>query len=440
MEVFRVPVLERTLVYAPLARVLALADDAVAAAELGDAVVGVVGGGEPPRPRTGPVTAPAFLGLIPTRGCTMACPYCDFAATPGSPAMAEATAWRAIDHYLALVHRAGAREARLHYFGGEPFHAPTLVRAATAHARAEAERRGITLHVEATSNGLYGPGLREWIARNLDAVVLSLDGPPDVLERHRPGRGGRNVADVLVRSARRLGEGPVALHLRACVTAETVGRLPEIARWFAEFHPHSVCFETVHPSEPPLPGFTPPDPFEFAAAFLAAEEVLAVAGIGAVLATAETDEVHTTFCPVGRDALIVSPDGAVDACYLPEDNRRGLGLRLGRLAADGLNLDAAAVQRARDRGVAGRALCRHCLCRWHCAGGCHVNHPTAGPAGAYDRLCVQTRIVTLHRLLRQAGEPALAAAWLADRAAVDRAVLQPDDRLAVAGAPRGGPP
>lgn len=426
MEAFALPVLDRTLVYAPLDHVLLVADDGVTRAELGAAVAPLVGRAAPAR-RTGRVTAPSFLGLISTRGCNMACPYCDFAASKrGSPVMTEEVARRAIDAYLGM-----ARDtAQLHFFGGEPFHAPTLVQFATAYAREQAARLGLALHVEATSNGLYGRFLCEWIAQNLDAIVLSLDGPPDILDRHRPGLGGVSVSDVLVHSAQRLAEGPVELHLRACVTAGTVERLPEIAAWFAaEFRPVSVCFETVHAGR--APGFTPPDPWHFAAAFLAAEEVLAAAGVRAVMATAETDSVHSSFCPVGSDALIVSPDGAVDACYLLQQDWRGLDLRLGRLGETGFELSETAVQRARALTVEDKPLCHDCFCRWHCAGGCHVNHRADAPAGTYDRLCVQTRVITLHRLLRQAGEADLAAAWLAARDVV--AVLQPSDRLAGVG-------
>ncbi|HWS57401.1 MAG TPA: radical SAM protein, partial [Actinotalea sp.] len=428
MELFALPVLNRTLVYAPLDNVLVLADDGVGRGELATTVAPLVGR-PPPMRSTGPVAVPSLLGLIPTRGCTMACPYCDFAAPKrGSPVMTDELAQRAIDAYLGMVRRSGTGEAHLHFFGGEPFHAPRLVRFATGYAREQAARAGVGLHVEATSNGLYSPSLCEWVAHNLDAVVLSLDGPPDILDRHRPGPGGRSVADVLVRSARRLSDGPAELHLRACVTAETVGRLPEIAAWFAaEFRPVSVCFETIHAGATPLPGFTPPDPWDFAAALLAAEEVLAGAGIRAVMATAETGAVRSSFCPVGTDALIVSPDGAVDSCYLLEKDWRGLDLRLGRLADAGFELDSASVQRSRNLTVEDKPLCRDCFCRWHCAGGCHVNHRADAPPGAYDRLCVQTRIVTLHRLIRQAGEPDLAAAWLAARD--ENSVLQSDDRL-----------
>jgi hypothetical protein len=66
------------------------------------------------------------------------------------------------------------------------------------------------------------------------------------------------------------------------------------------------------------------------------------------------------------------------------------------------------------------------LCRFHCAGGCVVNHKLEA---AFDDLCIQTRLVTISKLLREAGQPDLTQSWLTNRAAMEAAALQPSDRL-----------
>ena len=443
------PVMDKVLVYAPLNRVLALVDGDVFA-QLREACATAAAAGSAPlsplvdalrRPgtlpgvrRVGVVAEPAFLGIIPTRGCNMGCRYCDFAAPKrDSPVMPLATAKRAVDAYLELVCRSGTGAGHIQFFGGEPFYAAEVVRFVVDYAREAARRLDLQLHIEATSNGLYSEATCEWIAHHLDALVLSLDGPPDILDRQRPGLNGHSVAGVLVRNARILSGGPVELAIRACVTADTVHRLPEIAEWFvAEFRPKTVCFESLRSGpQASSEGLAPPDPFEFATEFIAAERVLSAAGIGAVFSTAEIDQIQTSFCPVGRDGLIVSPDGAIDACYLLEKDwlEAGLDLRLGRLTADGFDLSGDAVERVRGLSVERKVLCRDCFCRFHCAGGCHVHHRTDAPAGSFDRLCIQTRIVTLHRLLVKAGEPELADTWLDARDAVERSVQQENDRF-----------
>ena len=67
--------------------------------------------------------------------------------------------------------------------------------------------------------------------------------------------------------------------------------------------------------------------------------------------------------------------------------------------------------------------------KWHCAGGCHVNHTPTDPSDAYDRLCVQTRIIALRNILEAMGQDHLAREWLWDREAAERSVFQSSDLL-----------
>ena len=173
----------------------------------------------------------------------------------------------------------------------------------------------------------------------------------------------------------------------------------------------------------------PPSPFEFARYFDQATNILSDYQIDVILSTADLRTTRMNFCPVGQDALIVSPDGAVDACYLLEQDwkDKGLDMRLGWLKGNELDIDPVALKRARSFGVDNKARCRNCLCRFHCAGGCPVTH--APQAVKYDDTCLQTRAITIVRLLRQMGEHQLANAFLDDPAALEQAAWHSDDRL-----------
>lgn len=454
-DVFALPLGDRWLVYAPRHRVAACLPTAETR-RLRDALkepvrAGLPGGagrvldalgrpGDPvPSVRQGPVTDPQFLGLIPTRGCSLACPYCDFEeGALEAGVMSPELARRAVDAYLALLGRTGRRRGEVHFFGGEPFHQPGLVRFAVDHARLEAERRGIRLHFEATTNGMMAASLARWIAQHFGAVVVSLDGPADIQDRHRPLRAGGGSASVVERTARILSEGPVELILRVCVTQSTVHRLPEIAGWMVrEFVPGKVCFESLTPTRGSSAlGWAPPDPWAFANAFQEAAAVLDGHGVEAVLSTAPVDGVRQGFCPVGRDALIVSPDGEVDACYLPRRARRtrGTELRLGRLGGDGFDLDPAGVRQARTLGRQRRDGCRGCFCQDSCCGGCPVQPaPSILPGGRYPRGCVLTRLVSVLVLLRRMGLGDVGVTWLTDPRAAPAAVGQASDRIDVVG-------
>jgi len=447
-DLFVVPLRDKLLVYAPLHHLAALVnrralDDIYAGLQTGEIVNPAIRTLlkpllaqeiAPPATRHGPLKNPIFLGIIPTRGCNMACHYCDFAAPKQtSPAMDLALARRAVDAYFALIQP--GNQAQIQFFGGEPFFAEQVVHFVVEYARNRAAERQITVRFEATSNGLYNTNRCRWIADHFDTIVLSLDGQADVQNRHRPGFNGHSVADIIIRNARILSDGPVELVIRACVTDQTVRQMPEFARWVSrEFRPSMVCFESLslsHTAE--VVHFAPPDPWEFATYFDQAARILAEFGIQTVLSTADLRQPRLSFCPVGSDALIVSGDGAVDSCYLLKKDweRAGLDMRLGWLSGDTFDLSPEAIERVRGMTVDARLLCANCFCRYSCAGGCHVNHTTSTQPGEYDPLCIQTRIITITTLLRQLGQNQLADAWLADRPAVQTAVWQTNDRLIV---------
>jgi radical SAM protein with 4Fe4S-binding SPASM domain len=331
-----------------------------------------------------------------------------------------------VDAYLDLLNAAGRRVAEVHFFGGEPFFAEEVVRFVVDYTALRAAQLGLDTHFEVITNGFYPAATSQWIADRFDTVILSLDGPADIQERQRPAPNGRATFATIFKNAQTFSNGSAELIIRACVTRETVGRMTATARWLAEeLRPSAVCFETLVAS--PLArasGLFPPSPWEFGRQFLAASHILAEYGIETVLSTVNLQNVQTSFCPVGKDALIVSPDGAVDACYLlPDDWRRSqLDLHFGRVTPRGLELDSAALERIRTLAADTKPLCATCLCRYHCAGGCHVNHPTADN---YDDLCIQTRLVTIASLLRRIGQLALAESWLQ----APESVLQPTDQL-----------
>ena len=432
--VFSVPIFDRHLVYAPLHQLVALVDDharqalgaAIAAPELAvntailPLLIELSRPTVPPAAPAGPLISPLFLGLITTRGCNMACQYCDFAAPKrASPTMRVELARAAIDGYMALLAAGKEGKAEVHFFGGEPFAAAHIVDFAVAYASRRAAAIGITPRFEVTTNGLFSERRCHWVAEHFSAVVLSLDGPPDIQDNYRPGLLGHTTSAVVNRNARILGEGPAELIVRCCVTESSVPRLPEIALWIGrEFKPTTVCLEALVPSAlSTAAGLAAPDPWLFARNFVAAARQLEAIGIQAVLSTADVTRLQVSFCPVGKDALIVAPDGTIAACYLlPERwQEQGLGMELGYVdeTRRSLVLDGGAVERVRSLEVGLKPLCTHCLCRYHCAGGCHVNHPSNSPPGAYTPSCLQTRLVTVATLLHEVHEDALADKWLA---------------------------
>lgn len=448
-SIFSIPVLDYFIIYAPLHNLAALVDR-LAVVRLRDSLLcgknGEEGklnkilhifktGAEPaPPPKQGDL-APAFLGLLPTRDCNLSCRYCGFMTSNESNKVMDLKLARdAVNWYMDLVSKSGVLDAEVHYFGGEPFCAEEVLDLTVHLARLKAEEAGCTLRFEVATNGVFSQERCRWAADNLDTVVLSLDGPADIHDRHRPYKNGRGSFETVARSARILSEGSAALFFRACVTAQTVGRMPEIAAWFCQnYRPRGVCFEPVQPmTQRGAFQLEPPHPWEFARNFIQAAWVLEAYGVEPVYAAADISTKRVSFCPVGQDVLIVSPDGLISACYLLRRDweAKGMNLCLGYIKDDGsAELDGEALAFARSLNVWNKPFCARCFCKWHCAGGCHVNHVLPDSAGSYDRLCIQTRIITLRNILKAIGRDDLTRELLADCVALERAVQQISDTL-----------
>ncbi|MGD2178712.1 MAG: radical SAM protein [Anaerolineae bacterium] len=446
-SIFAIPLADKVLLYAPIHNLTALVNTASAKSLQASLLSGQPSPVEPlsgiaqelqsavdvPQPRQGDFV-PTFLGILPTRGCNFSCRYCGFLASEDVHTVMQLdTARDAVNWYMDQVDQAGKSAAEIHFFGGEPFCAEEILDFTVNLARVRSEATGCDLRFEVATNGAFNEARCHWAADHLHTIVLSLDGPAEIQNCYRPYKDGRGSFETVVRNAHILAESPAELFLRACVTAETVDRMDAIAAWFCEeIRPAGICFEPLQPTLPAVGRrLEPPDPWAFARGFIRAVEVMASYGVQPVHAAADIATRRVTFCPVGDDVAIVAPDGTVVACYLlrREWEVRGMDLRLGRIVGGDVQLDASAVAAARAINVHNKPLCQRCFCRWHCAGGCHVNHVATERAGPYDGLCVQTRVITLWNILQALEQADVGRAWLDDWAAVERAVRQPSDRL-----------
>jgi uncharacterized protein len=378
---------------------------------------------------------PAFLGIITTRACNLACKYCAFGASHSTAgAMPVSIAQAAVDWMARIVKERGRSVLRVDFFGGEPMQAPEVVAATARRAAERAGELGLVRHLEIATNGcLKEPAVR-LLAEEVNHVVLSLDGPEAVHDAHRPLRSGAGSFQTVLRNAQRWGQGPTRLSIRSCVTEATCDSLVQTTEWFCHtLRPAALNFEPLRVTpQSERAGLRPPDPWKFARSFHRAARAAASLGVPTIFAAAAIDQVRSSFCPVGQDVVIVSPDGTANACYLLEEEwrRRNLDLRLGSFRPDGsVEIDSDQVQRVRQLSRDHRD-CDSCFCRWSCAGGCHVSMRDSGRRQKREDFCVSTRILTACGLLDRLGLNELTDRLIEDQTALEQLVLQPSDALA----------
>jgi len=421
---FAIPVLGKWLLSAPFSQSVALVNESARRRAVS---------AEPPPDfhlRAPEELDPLFLGIIPTRDCNMACAYCGFRSSRGSGKhMDYALAAAAVRWLAETCLKRNKETLNVHFFGGEPLSAFDVVEVAVHSARRLAAENGLIPHFEVCTNGFLTDDQSRFVGDYFHTVILSFDGPPEFQNRNRRLKGRGESFETVARTARALGDGPAQLCLRVCVTRDSVARMPDMSLWFSrEFRPGVVSWEVLKPtSRSGKAGLFPPDPYDFACGFIASRRILEQRGIRTVYAADVLPEPRYTFCPMGQDALVVTPDGRVNACYLPEEEWLGSGLDLtiGRMSSDsGLRLFSRARQKVFQH-VRHKPGCDGCFCRWSCAGGCHVHHSAAGRDIRDSDFCLQTRIITACSLLQRMNEESLVDELLADRAALEKLARQP---------------
>lgn len=375
---------------------------------------------------------PQFLGIIPTRACNAACKYCDFGSGRGKHrtmplTIADAT----VTWYADFIRHCGQSLMKVHFFGGEPFVAREVVETVIHRSRALAAGYDLETHFEVSTNGIFEPEYARFVGDFFNAVVLSFDGFKEVHDYHRPISKHHGSFEDVRRSALLLSESPTELCLRCCISTENVTLMEAIADWFCrDFQPSVINFETLTTNPATLAaGLRPPNPYLFAKHCHRAQQIIRKQGIQAVYASASCETLKPSFCPVGQDTLIVSPDGRIGSCYLPQSvwRERGLDMNIGKINSEGkVGIDFDAIVRLR-RLVTDKPRCKNCFCKYTCSGGCHVSHTYPDSSLQYEDFCIQTRLLTACNLLDEMEQKEAAESLLSNRNAMKALALQVSD-------------
>ncbi|MEW6019876.1 MAG: radical SAM protein, partial [Pseudomonadota bacterium] len=184
----------------------------------------------------GEAGARTHLVVCPTYSCNLRCPYC-FERQSGTEfprgsmdALDVACAFGAFDE---IRERWPERRFDVCLFGGEPLLPGN--RAAVAAVLEAAEIR--SLPVSIISNGVRAADYLELLrahAHNIDAVQVTIDGPPSVHDRRRPRAGGSGSFGAVAQSVSSLLENGIRVVARINIDRANVACLPELSSLAAE--------------------------------------------------------------------------------------------------------------------------------------------------------------------------------------------------------------
>lgn len=309
--------------------------------------------------------------------CNMRCRYCfaqqgSFGQTQGL--MDLEVARQAVDF---LISSSGPRRnLELDFFGGEPLLNMEVVKATVDYGRDKASHAGKQINFTLTTNALdLDEEVRDYLMAEGIAVILSLDGRPQVNDRMRilPNGDGTyrritpHIQDMVALQ-------PPSYFVRGTFTAQNLD--------FSEDFVHlaSLGFENI--SLEPVTGGEP-------GVALAEEHLPQIFAQYEKLADIILAEEHrekpinffhfnldftrgpclakrTTGCGAGIEYLAVTPEGDIFPCHqfigIPE-------FKMGNVRERELN---SFVRRRFEGNTLAHKECRYCWARFYCGGGCHA--------------------------------------------------------------------
>lgn len=340
---------------------------------------------------------PECLTLYLNNECNLRCTYCyaDPSSAPETRLVVKAIA------AAAELVAANCRAKSMPFYvvlhgGGEPTLHPERVEEVLALVGRVAAAHDVELYRYVATNGILSEERAAWLARNVDQVGLSCDGPAAIHDRQRPCRDGWGSLRLVERAARVFHEEGVRLHVRATITAASLERQAEVADYICrQIEPEEVRFEPVYLGgrQAVAGALTPHHADAFVSHFLAARVVARGYGIPLLFSGSRLDSIHGPYCNVFRQVLNLVPGGVATACFKAVDARQVVqaGMGIGGLDRDTgtFVIDKGRVALARWKLGEMPARCADCFNRYHCAGSCPDGCRLDGDAEAGFRCQVQ---------------------------------------------------
>lgn len=322
---------------------------------------------------------PTSVALMMTTACQLRCTYC-YADAGNTPVayLTEQTATAAIDFICNNAVDLGRKSVTVHFHGaGEPTLAWGLILHCMTHAKAQARDRDLCVRMVLTTNLCIDPKKAVFVGRNLDAILVSCDGPPDVMTKSRPMLGG-NSGEVILAALKAIVDDGNSdkLWIRSTITRSTQGRLVEFVQFFHQLGVKNLYLVPVSASGRGI-NEASVQIDEYLEAWQSAKSCARRLGVNLESPVANPQKLHPDgyACGISGSNFAVMPTGEVSLCYeaVLRDSPQWQQFHIGAFSEDSnaFSVVTEKLNAVRQKfHVSQRAVCDQCFCRLTCAGHC----------------------------------------------------------------------
>ncbi len=330
--------------------------------------------------------------------CNLRCQYC-FADTgefhmQNRSLLSADTGKKALDWLVA--HSGDRKNLEVDFFGGEPLMNVPVIQEVVAYGRELEKKHGKLFKFTTTTNGVaLTEDTMDFLNREMDNVVLSLDGRKEVHDRMRPTPRGQGSYDWVMPKAKRLVEkrGQQRYYLRGTFTRHNLDFAQDVLH-LADQGFEQLSIEPVVTEEEREYAIRQEDlPRVFAEYEALGKEYVKRRAEGrwfnffhfmVDLTGGPCLKKRLTGCGAGNEYVAVTAEGDIYPCHQFVGRE---GMRMGSVLTESFDRD---IQRKfQQNHVLSKEKCSRCWARFYCSGGCAANaHAFHGDIGQpYDMEC-----------------------------------------------------
>ena len=352
------------------------------------------------------------LVLCPTSTCNLNCIYCSGSANRKSNTkMNWELAKSAIDFFFDHILVSGPYTLQFHG-AGEPTANFEVLKRSVEYARKIAITKGEEVLVRLTTNGLMNENSAAWLAENVNHVTLSIDGPPDIHNTHRPTSKGGESYNTVSKTLRLLDRAGVVKRLNTVITPDSLPRMEEILN-----HIRSICsVEEIRILPMSFCGnceinnISPLNMDDFKKNYDRIMPLVSKLGFKAKSYIEQFDYFTDYYCGACGFNMVVSPDGNISTCVevLEENDAGAQEMIIGHYNKEHgkIYVEWDKVHYLRKRSHVNLTPCADCTFKTNCAGSCLVKAARKnGTIMSIDPETCKTTYNLLKKLLLEYAKP-----------------------------------
>lgn len=317
-----------------------------------------------------------------------------------------------------LVANSGTRKnLEVDFFGGEPLMNFDVVKKLTEYAKELGKKTGKHFRLTLTTNGmLLNDEVIEFANREMDNVVLSLDGRREIHDRMRPTPNGKGSYDLVVPKFKKLVEsrGDKLYYIRGTYTHHNLDFAEDILH-YADLGFKELSIEPVVSDPNEEYALRPEDLPQILEQYdILSDEMLKREenGNGFQFYHYMIDLSHgpciaklVAGCGVGLEYLAITPNGDIYPChqFVGEEE-----FKLGNVDTGITRTDLQ--EQFKKNHLYEKEECENCFAKFYCSGGCAANayHAHGDVTGIYELGCEMQRHRVENAIMMEVHRAALA--------------------------------